>query len=84
MEQNGRKLSIWRGMQRDLLKGVRIFKNYESAEMDHRAKVSEATADRVASGKTLDLGTHHPPLKIHCGSVSQSTQLKIHRGSIFT
>lgn len=44
------------GVQRDQLRGSRRFKNYPSADVEHRQKVAEATAERVSSGKTLDLG----------------------------
>ena len=42
---DGLRSGFTAGVQRALLKGVRIFKNYESAEVDHKAKVAEATAD---------------------------------------
>ena len=66
---DGLRSGFTAGVQRALLKGVRIFKNYESAEVDHKAKVAEATAERVASGKTLDLGQWHDGLRSTIASV---------------
>ena len=61
--QRGLREGFTAGARRCALQGVRVFRNYPSADVDHREKVAEATADRVREGKTLRLGAWREGLK---------------------
>ena len=54
--QNGLRWGFDAGVQRSLLHGQRVFRNYPTALGEFRERVSESIETRVAAGKTLDLG----------------------------
>ena len=53
---NGLRYGSTIGLVPQNLRGQRKFKNYPPAEGEFRAKVSAATDERVAAGRTIDLG----------------------------
>ena len=53
---NGLRHGFEAGVQRHLLRGQRVFKNYKSA-VEAMPQVARATQKRIDSGKTLMLGT---------------------------
>ena len=44
------------GIQRHLLKGQKVFKNYESATGEYEDKVAKAMQKRVSKRKSIDVG----------------------------
>ena len=49
------------GLSPSSLRGIRVFKNYDSATGVYRSRVTQATEARVQAGRTLDLGEWSQP-----------------------